>query len=119
MKPAGLAAYNSLRIEAGEAMEGYEYGTIDGFDLAPILADQQTRLVGIISTDNSPLTVGSDLTDSNGNFVGVITSATYGTTVGEHIGLGYVSTNIEYKQIIEQKSSDIAAQIVELPLHQP
>ncbi len=121
VRPVGLAAYNSLRIEAGIPLQGYEFDVADGSDLAPVLEDQQTRLVGLTSIDGDPLKSGSPITDKTGKTVGLLTSATYGTTVGAHIGLGYVSSQIEYGETLESIDDNTPSNIrlTQLPFLKP
>ena len=116
--PAGLAAYNSLRIEAGLPLQGYEFSNTDDSELVPTIEHSQTRLVGLVSQDEKPLREKSELVDEDGTFMGVITSATYGPTIGSHIGLGYVSVDREHGETLKTvgNSGEVNIRLTKLPL---
>lgn len=112
VRPIGLAAYNSLRIESGLPLQGYEFDVADGSELAPTLDDDQTRLVGLTSTNGAPLEAGVEILDDQCQAVGVVTSTTYGVTVGAHIGLGYVSSKVSYGQTLSNERSNTESNIL-------
>ncbi len=116
VKPIGLGARDSLRLEAGLCLYGHD---IDQ-DTTPVEADlvwaigkrrrseggfpgaakilQQLakgaarRRVGIRPEGRAPIRDGTELTDASGRPVGRITSGGFGPTVGGPIAMGYVET---------------------------
>ncbi|MGY6501756.1 MAG: glycine cleavage system aminomethyltransferase GcvT [Acidimicrobiales bacterium] len=116
IEPAGLAARDSLRLEAGLCLYGndlteeitpIEAGlawTIPGrrrseggYPGADVVADQLANgtgrvRVGLRTEGRQPVRTGTDLVTAAGDLVGRVTSGGYGPTFGGPIAMGYVST---------------------------
>jgi aminomethyltransferase len=115
----GLGARDSLRLEAGLCLYGHDMdkntspieasigwsisssrrtgGSKAGGFLGSDLILQQIshgvkkRRVGFVVDGRSPVREGADITDSNGQIVGKITSGGFGPTLQAPIAMGYVS----------------------------
>ncbi len=142
VRPAGLGARDSLRLEAGlclygndidEATTPIEAGLMwtisrrrkaeGGFPGADIILDQirngvERKLVGIMIEGKLPARAHTKITDASGNEIGEVTSGGYGPSVGGPIAMGYVG--IEYakpgtlvKLIV--RSREITGRVVKMP----
>lgn len=113
VKPAGLGARDSLRLEAGLPLYGHdldettspieaslgfavskrrlEAGDFPGADR--ILAERAGTLsrsrVGLL-VDGAPAREGAEILDASGSPIGVVTSGGYAPSLGRAIALGYV-----------------------------
>ncbi len=119
VKPIGLGARDSLRLEAGLCLYGHDIDT----DTTPVEAsltwaiqkvrraggaraggypgaavvDQQLaegaarKRVGLVSSERMPVREGAKLVNAEGVEVGVVTSGTLGPTVGKPVALAYLS----------------------------
>jgi aminomethyltransferase len=120
VKPAGLGARDSLRLEAGMCLHGHDIdATVNPVDAAltwaipkvrrtggarhggypgadtidALLATGPTRKrVGLIGQDRTPVREGTALHDTAGTAVGIVTSGTVTPTVAAPIAMGYVPT---------------------------
>jgi aminomethyltransferase len=109
LKPIGLGARDTLRLEAKLSLYGNDIdadhtpleaglgwvvkgkGFIGEEALAKQKAEGVTRkLVGFVMKERGTARHGYDIVDQSGNKVGVVTSGSIGPTVGSNIGLGYV-----------------------------
>lgn len=116
VKPAGLGARDSLRLEAGLCLYGQELDE----EITPIeaglawtigkrrrqaadfpgadtimqqLADgAPRRLVGILPEGRAPARQGTKITDADGRAIGVVTSGGFGPSLGRAVSMGYVET---------------------------
>ncbi len=113
---AGLGARDSLRLEAGLCLYGNDIDTTTtpveatltwvigksrretgGFPGDRIILDQIVnkplrKRVGIQPDGRAPARAGTEITDMDGNAIGVITSGGFGPTVGGPVAMGYVKT---------------------------
>jgi aminomethyltransferase len=114
VKPIGLGARDSLRLEAGLPLYGHDLnsGTTPvaadlGFALskrrreaadfagaARILAEREAgpkrKRVGLIVDGRQPAREGSDVIDDNGAVIGYLTSGGFSPTLGKPIAMAYV-----------------------------
>jgi len=112
----GLAARDSLRLEAGLCLHGNdidpttdpsgaaliwaipkdlrEMGAFNGAgSLRAILADgAKQKRVGLKPKGRQPVRGGAPLVDEDGNTVGRVTSGGFGPSVGHPVAMGYVAT---------------------------
>lgn len=116
VKPIGLGARDSLRLEAGLCLYGHDIDetttpieaglgwTIGkrrreeaNFPGAKIILDQIAngagrKRVGLLPEGKAPAREGTEIVDKSGGKIGTITSGGYGPTVGGPIAMGYVDT---------------------------
>ena len=113
VKPAGLGARDSLRLEAGLPLYGHELSDAIspieadlGFAVSKrrreaadfpgagrILAERDGQLSRIrvgLSITGAPAREGAEILDSEGNAIGVITSGGFAPSLGKAIALGFV-----------------------------
>ncbi len=117
----GLGARDSLRLESGLCLYGHDIDTTTtplegsliwaiskcrradgeragGFPgaekvLSQIANKDWTRKrVGLLGEGRAPVREGVELFDEAGNKIGVVTSGTFGPTVGKPVAMGYVAT---------------------------
>jgi len=116
VKPAGLGARDSLRLEAGLCLYGHELDeTISPVEAAVAwtigtrrrqardfpgasrilreIAEGPSRIrVGLKVEGRQPVRDGAELTSTSGSVVGRVTSGGFGPSVGGPIAMGYVAT---------------------------
>ncbi|MCE9649982.1 MAG: glycine cleavage system aminomethyltransferase GcvT [Parvibaculum sp.] len=116
VKPIGLGARDSLRLEAGLCLYGHDIDEtttpIEGalgwtipkrrreeanFPGAKIILGQiaggvARKRVGILPEGKAPARDHTEIVDATGKKIGEITSGSYGPTVGGPIAMGYVET---------------------------
>ena len=113
VKPAGLGARDSLRLEAGLPLYGHELSDAIspieadlGFAVSKrrreaadfpgagrILAERDGQLSRIrvgLSITGAPAREGAEILDSEGNAIGVVTSGGFAPSLGKAIALGFV-----------------------------
>jgi aminomethyltransferase len=120
VKPIGLGARDSLRLEAGLCLYGHDIDTTTtpieasitwalskvrrpggarpgGYPGADVIAQQlaegvSRKRVGIRPDGKTPVREGAELIDAGGGTTGKITSGSFGPTVGGPVAMGYVET---------------------------
>ena len=138
LKPIGLAARDTLRLEMGyclygndidetttplEAGLGWITKFTKDFTARHILEAQKTtgvsrRLVGIDMIDKGIPRHDYEIADANGKTIGKITSGTQSPSLGKAIAMGYV--NVEYSRIdtavyVKVRDKLLAAKVAKMP----
>ena len=141
LKPAGLGARDTLRLEARLSLYGNEIDqTTNPFEaglgwivkmdkdafvgkpaLETIKSGAPTRkLVGFEVTGRGVARHGYPLKDAEGNVVGVCTSGSPGPTVGKTIGLGYLPVRLSEvgtRFLVDCRGKDVEAVVVKTPFY--
>jgi aminomethyltransferase len=142
VKPIGLGARDSLRLEAGLPLHGHDIdpstSPVEGaltFALSKSrkeradfngaarilkeLADGPSRVrVGLSGKEGAPAREGAEIADMDGNVIGNVTSGGPSPTLGRNIAMGYVPAEFadvgtELKVIVRGKPA--AAEVVAMP----
>lgn len=133
VKPIGLAARDSLRLEMGYCLYGHELTE----DIGPREADLEwvmdknriadfpqpkRKRVGIVLTDKGIAREGAEILNDAGEVIGIMTSGGYSPTLKQSIGQGYVP--IEYaaegtKIFVVVRGNKISAKITKMPFLKP
>ena len=140
IKPIGLAARDTLRLEMGYCLYGNDIddttspieaglGWITKFSKDFINAEElgkqkergaEKKLVGFELDERGIPRQGYDIVDGNGNVIGNVTSGTMSPSLGKGIGLGYVPTIFakpDSKINIQVRKKAIPATVVKLPFY--
>ncbi|MCV2364454.1 glycine cleavage system aminomethyltransferase GcvT [Paucibacter sp. DJ1R-11] len=119
VKPIGLGARDSLRLEAGLCLYGHDIDTsttpveasltwaiqkvrraggarAGGYPGAVVVDEQLAsgaarKRVGLVSSERMPVREGAKLVNAEGVEIGVVTSGTLGPTVGKPVALAYLA----------------------------
>lgn len=142
VKPIGLGARDSLRLEAGLPLHGHdidatispvegaltfalsksrkERADFNGADrILKELADGPSRVrVGLTVKEGAPAREGAEIADTDGNVIGTVTSGGPSPTLGRNIAMGYVPPKFaelgtELKVLVRGKPA--AAEVVATP----
>lgn len=139
VKPIGLAARDSLRLEMGYALYGHEINS----ETSPVEAsltwvmgknasgyfgearikkelEQGTdkKLVGLKLIDKGVAREGAAIEDEAGNVIGALTSGGHSPTLGISIGMGYVPSNMTEpgtKIMVDVRGRKLTAEVASLP----
>ena len=140
IKPIGLAARDTLRLEMGFCLYGNDIndttspleaglGWITKFDKeftnAANLKKQKEegvkrKLVAFELTERGIPRHDYEIVDANGNVIGIVTSGTQSPSLNKGIGLGYVTTpfsTVDSEIFIRIRKNDVAAKVVKLPFY--
>ncbi|PQJ74347.1 glycine cleavage system aminomethyltransferase GcvT [Polaribacter gangjinensis] len=140
IKPIGLAARDTLRLEMGYCLYGNDIddttspieaglGWITKFTkdfvnheaLAKQKADKPTRkLVAFEMVEKSIPRHDYEIVDANGNIIGKVTSGTMSPSLGKGIGMGYVSSefsNLDTEIFVQIRKKAMPAKVVKLPFY--
>ncbi|KNZ33873.1 MAG: glycine cleavage system protein T [Methylibium sp. NZG] len=121
IRPAGLGARDTLRLEAGMCLYGHDISTTTtpveagltwaiqkvrraggeragGYPGADVIDGQLERgasnkRVGLLGLERVPVREGAPLVDAHGHKIGTVTSGTLSPTVNQPIALAYVAAN--------------------------
>lgn len=138
IKPIGLGARDTLRLEMGYCLYGNDIddttSPLEGglgwitkftkdFTAKDILEKQKAegvkrRLVGFEMLEKGIPRHDYDIKDFSGMTIGKVTSGTQSPSLGKAIGLGYVSTvfsNLDAKIYIKVRDKLLQAKVVKLP----
>ena len=142
VEPAGLAARDSLRLEAGLCLYGNDLDphttpveagltwsiqkrrrSEGGFLGSDVVLDQiangPSRLrVGIAAQGRKPIRAGAELRSENGDVVGVTTSGGFGPTADRPVAMGYVTTDLSTPGtplIADVRGSEVPCLVADLP----
>ena len=140
IKPIGLAARDTLRLEMGFCLYGNDIndttspleaglGWITKFNKeftnsenlkAQKEAGVSRKLVGFELTERGIPRHDYEIVDANGNIIGIVTSGTMAPSLNKGIGLGYVTTEfsgVDSEIFIRIRKNDIPAKVVKLPFY--
>jgi aminomethyltransferase len=140
IKPIGLAARDTLRLEMGFCLYGNDIndttspieaglGWITKFNKEftnseNLLKQKETgvlrKLVGFELTERGIPRHDYEIVDKDGNIIGVVTSGTMAPSLNKGIGLGYVTTafsGVDSEIFIRIRKNDIPAKVVKLPFY--
>lgn len=140
IKPIGLAARDTLRLEMGFCLYGNDIndttspleaglGWITKFNKEftnseNLKAQKESgvsrKLVGFELTERGIPRHDYEIVDANGNIIGIVTSGTMAPSLNKGIGLGYVTTEfsgVDSEIFIRIRKNDIPAKVVKLPFY--
>ena len=140
IKPIGLAARDTLRLEMGFCLYGNDIndttspleaglGWITKFTKDFVNSENlkkqkeagvTRKLVGFEMQERSVPRHDYEIVDATGTVIGVVTSGTMSPTLGIGIGLGYVTvahSAIDSDIYIRIRKNDVAAKVVKLPFY--
>ena len=140
IKPIGLAARDTLRLEMGYCLYGNEINdetspleaglgwvtkfTKDFVNSENIKAEKEAgiknKLVGFELIDRGIPRSGYEIVDSEGNVIGKVTSGTQSPSLGKGIGMGYVTKDFAAEGtdiFIRIRKNDILAKVVKTPFY--
>jgi len=140
IKPIGLAARDTLRLEMGFCLYGNDIndttspleaglGWITKFDKeftnSENLKKQKEagvsrKLVGFEMIERGIPRHDYEVADANGNVVGIVTSGTQSPSLGIAIGMGYVPTALatpDSEIYIRIRNKDVKAKVVKMPFY--
>ena len=140
IKPIGLAARDTLRLEMGFSLYGNDItdttspleaglGWITKFDKeftnSENLKKQKEagitrKLVGFEMIDRGIPRHDYEIADADGNVVGIVTSGTQSPSLGIAIGMGYVPLNLatpDSEIYIRIRNKDVKAKVVKTPFY--
>ncbi|CAM1355093.1 glycine cleavage system aminomethyltransferase GcvT [Tenacibaculum halocynthiae] len=140
IKPIGLAARDTLRLEMGYCLYGNDIddttspleaglGWITKFTKdfvnAEALKQQKTdgvtrKLVAFEIIEKGIPRQGYDIINAEGTKIGNVTSGTMSPSLGKGIGLGYVTienSKVDSEVFIQVRKKQIAAKVVKLPFY--
>lgn len=140
IKPIGLAARDTLRLEMGFCLYGNDIDdttspieaglgwitkfTKDFTDSAVLKAQKETgvtrKLVGFEMIDRGIPRHDYLIVDAAGNEIGKVTSGTQGPSVKKAIGMGYVATefaSVDSEIYISIREKGVKAKVVKMPFY--
>ena len=142
VKPAGLGARDTLRLEAGLCLYGHDIDTTTtpveatlswsigkrrreegGFPGAKVIQEQiaqgpQRKRVGILPEGRAPAREGAPIADDSGRAIGKITSGGVGPTLDRPIAMGYVASSHATEGaplVLTVRDRPLAAKVARLP----
>ena len=145
LRPVGLGARDTLRLEAGFCLYGHELnedinpleaglGWVtkpDGADFVGVDAVRAMKsagiprkLVGFVIDERGIARQGCPISDADGKAIGEVTSGTQSPVLGKAVGLGFVPNNPDYttpgsKIYLNVRSRALEATVTKPPFHKP
>lgn len=140
IKPIGLAARDTLRLEMGFCLYGNDIndttspieaglGWITKFTKDFVNAEQlkkqkeqgvSRKLVGFELTERGIPRHDYEIIDAEGNAIGIVTSGTMAPSLGKGIGMGYVKSEfaaVDSEIFIQIRNNKVAAKVVKMPFY--
>ncbi len=140
IKPIGLAARDTLRLEMGYCLYGNDIDdttspieaglgwvckfTKEFTNSKALEAEKQRgserKLIAFKLDERGIPRQGYDIVDGNGNKIGIVTSGTMSPSLGKGIGLGYVPTvfaDVNSKINIQIRKNAVPATVIKLPFY--
>jgi len=140
IKPIGLAARDTLRLEMGFCLYGNDIndstspleaglGWITKFTKDFINSENlkkqkeegvKRKLIAFELTERGVPRHDYEIVDKDGNTIGIVTSGTMSPSMNKGIGLGYVTTEnsaLDSEVFIRIRKNDIPAKVVKLPFY--
>jgi aminomethyltransferase len=144
VKPMGLGARDSLRLEAGLCLYGHDIdatttpveagltwsigirrrleGGFPGDDEVrlQLSSGPPRRRVGIAVEGRAPVREGAEITDERGAVVGAVTSGGFGPSIGAPIAMGYVARDaarIGAPLGLNVRGKTLPGRVAKLPFH--
>jgi len=140
IKPIGLAARDTLRLEMGFCLYGNDIndttspieaglGWITKFTKEFVNSEKlkvekelgtSRKLVGFELIERGVPRQDYEIVDKEGNIIGIVTSGTMAPSLGKGIGLGYVTsalTKPDSEIYIRIRKNDVLAKVVKLPFY--
>ncbi|MES2645717.1 MAG: glycine cleavage system aminomethyltransferase GcvT [Bacteroidota bacterium] len=138
LKPIGLGARDTLRLEMGYCLYGNDIDDTTSpleaglgwitkftkpFTNSEWLKQQKTtgvsrKLVGLEMIDKGILRHGYDIKDADANTIGIVTSGTQAPSLGKAVGMGYVAiahANLDNEVFIDVRGKLLKAKVVKMP----
>lgn len=140
IKPIGLAARDTLRLEMGYCLYGNEINdetspleaglgwvtkfTKDFVNSENIKAEKEAgiknKLIGFELIDRGIPRTGYEIVDAEGTVIGKVTSGTQSPSLNKGIGMGYVTKNFATEGtdiFIRIRKNDVLAKVVKTPFY--
>ena len=140
IKPIGLAARDTLRLEMGFCLYGNDIndttspleaglGWITKFTKDFVHSESlkkqkeigvHRKLVGFELIDRGVPRQDYEIVDKNGDVIGIVTSGTMAPSLNKGIGMGYVTTpfsTVDSEIFIRIRKNDVAAKVVKMPFY--
>jgi aminomethyltransferase len=140
IKPIGLAARDTLRLEMGFCLYGNDIndstspleaglGWITKFTKDFVNSENlkkqkedgvAKKLVGFEMIDRGIPRHDYEIVDANGNNIGIVTSGTMAPSLGKGIGMGYVKTEffaVDSEIYIQIRNNKVKAKVVKMPFY--
>lgn len=140
VKPAGLGARDTLRLEMGYALYGHELNRsvspleagmggmlkLDALPDRTFIGSNALRslksskhLVAILLAGRRAARAGAKICNSNGEQLGTVTSGVFSPSLGQAIAMGYITAALPCgtKLLLSAGRKDIPGEITELPFY--
>ncbi len=143
IKPIGLGARDTLRLESGFCLYGNELdletnpleaglgwltkldaGDFIGRDALTKIKESgpKRRLVGFVSTERGIPRQGSEIQTEDGEVIGSVTSGSQSPILSRGIGLGYVTNDPDFTAVgtpirISSRGRSFRAEVAKVPFH--